>query len=338
MRKRLIAVFAVLLACLLLLGACAQEPETPAQTPAEDTAALAAAPAAENAEPLPPTPTPTDKLPEGYITGTVVCLYKNAIVVNVSNTTFVFMLTLHPDVDAQPGDIVTVHYVGDTALSPEAVSVIKQSAKPPVPAVSGIVTKHDRENYNLFLQTVTGNRYIFALTEDTYYDGDEEAGGPNEGDTVKLTYTGDLLDIPIVTDIQTLSIADEGPLANRTIRGEVTAYNASSITILAPDGYSYTFPITDRTIIEGRYELTVGSTVRITFDGYAARHPNAKIIDVLAPKYVPTARPTYATPLPTIFATACKSPSPTPTHTATPIPTVIAPTPTLTPWPTAIAP
>ncbi|MDD4076341.1 MAG: hypothetical protein PHC80_09600, partial [Eubacteriales bacterium] len=318
MRKRVVTVLAALLACLLLLAACTQEPEATAEAPAEDAAQIPAATVENTA--AAPTPEPTAPLPEGYVTGTVAALYKNAIVVNVSNTTFVFMLTLHPNVDAQPGDVVTVHYVGDTALSPEAVSVIKQSSKPPIPAVSGIVTRHDLDNFDLYVQTVTGNRYIFALTEDTYYDGDKDAGGPYEGDTVKLTYVGDLLDIPIVTDIQTLSLADEGPLTNRTIRGVVTAYNTSSLTILAPDGYNYTFPITNRTVIDGKYDLTVDSTVRVTFDGYAARSPNAKIIDVLAPKYVPTAKPSTTTPMPTIFAVAC--PSPTPTHSSTPIPTV----------------
>lgn len=286
--------------------------------------------------------------PRGQITGTVISLQKNGLVVNVGRTTFVFQLTLIPEIVDQikPGDIVTVHYVGDTALSPEATAVIVNGSSSYTTAISGVILKN--HGWYMNIQTITGNIYGFSLTEDTVYQGFNSAKA-KIGDTVMVTYNGELVDLPIALDVSLLSPADEGPLSNRTIKGKVTALSADSITILAADGNSFTFRINDNTEKSGDYELTVGATVRITFDGYAAKSPLAKHISVLLPVPTPTPRPT-PTPSPTKSpkATATpkcspsKSPTPSPSRTVTPSPTPVitttpvTPSPTPTPTPTPI--
>ncbi len=339
MRNKGFAVLSAVL-CLFLLCSCGQQnANAPQEAAAEPAPSVTEEAGVNNSSLLSLISSVDDDEPEGQITGTVVSQYKNAIAVNVGRSTFVFMLTLIPETQVSPGDIVTVHYIGDTALSPGAISVVKNGSSTPISAVSGVVTKF--KDWTMHIQTITGSIFGFALTEDTLYEG-SSWDEPKIGDAVMVNYTGELIDCPIANGVTLLSLADEGPLANRTIKGKVTALSADSITILASDGNSYTFKRNADTEVSGNYALTVGATVRITFDGYAARSPLAKHISVIAPLPTPTPRPTPAptpsptpkpTPTPTCKPTATPGKTTTPI-TPTPLPTITTSPVTPTPLPT----
>lgn len=330
MQKRSLS---VLLAFLILLTVCACA-QTPDAASADASAPADAAPAdtpVQNGSIMSLLSNSIPDDPRGQITGTVISLQKNGMVVNVGRTTFVFQLTLVPNTvnEVKPGDIVTVHYVGDTALSPEATSVTVNGSTSYASAVSGVIVKFS--GWYMNIQTITGNIYGFSLTEDTVYQGFND--DPKVGDTVMISYSGDLVDLPIAVDVTLLSLADEGPLANRTIKGKVTALTNEYITILAADGNTFTFRRSGATVVSGDYALSVGATVRITFDGYAAKSPLAKRISVLLPVPTPTPKPT---PIPTPTKTPKASPTPTcpPTKSPTPVPSITTTPITPTPLPT----
>lgn len=341
MQKKSLSVLLVLL-LLMNICACAQTPgAAPEQTPSSENAAPLDTPVLNDSIiSLLSSSVPDD--PRGQITGTVISLQKNGLVVNVGRTTFVFQLTLIPETEneVKPGDIVTVHYVGDTALSPEATSVTVNGSSSFASAVSGVILKIS--GWYMNIQTITGNIYGFSLTEDTAYKG---FGGEDAkvGDTVMINFSGELVDLPIAVDVTLLSLADEGPLSNRTIKGKVTALSADSVTILAADGNTFTFRRNDSTVISGDYALGVGATVRVTFDGYAAKSPLAKRISVLLPVPTPTPKPTpiptptkSPKPSPSPTCSPTKSPSPSPTITTTPVtptPTPVITTTPITPTP-----
>lgn len=339
MRKKALSVLSAAL-CLFFLCACAQQNTAPLDEPVPNASPEASPDVPDNSSLLALLGDEQEEKPEGQITGTVISQYKNSIAMNVGRTTFVFMTTLIPDVKVEPGDIITVHYVGDTALSPEAISVTKNDSSVFSPVASGVVTKN--RDWYLYIQTITGGIFGFSLTEDTVYLNMTE--DPKIGDTVMIDYDGELIDLPIAMNVTLLSPADEGPLANRTIKGKVVSLGQDSIGISAADGNTYTFKRNADTEISGKCTLSVGATVRITFDGYAAKSPLAKTINVLAPLPTPTPKPTPTpTPSPTPKVTPTPTCKPTATPTALPTAAVVTATPTtvptaavvtITPWPT----
>lgn len=352
MRRTPLTPFWAILLCILMLCGCAAD----AADAVQDAAAAdnAAPPEAAQAETLAQDASEeaensslnallggeAEPIPQGQLTGTVLYQDANTLAVNVGRTTFVFLTTLAAPDDYSPGDIVTVHYVGDSSLMPEALYIIRNGSAGAPNTAYGVVTKN--EGWQLLVQSATGSVYGFSLTEDTIYN-DTSKSTLKAGDVVMVNFEGSLVDLPITRAVSLLSPAAEGPMINRTLRGKVTALSDTAITITADDGNSYTFKRSASTQVVGSYALAVGATVRVTFDGYAALSPYAKSIDVLRPVPTPTPK---ATPLPTaklVTPSPAKSTkataTPKPSATATTAPTLTTPpgsssTPTPVPTPT----
>ena len=70
---------------------------------------------------------------------------------------------------------------------------------------------------------------------------------------------------------------------NKTLDGIVTQLSSKTVYIHTNAGHNYKFQRVDSTEYEGKYPLEVGAKIKVTYDGYASKAPDAKIIKVLAP-------------------------------------------------------
>lgn len=215
----------------------------------------------------------------GTVEGTVVSLGDNAIIINMDNgNTLSFVLSNIVTVDVMPGDQVSIDYSGDILDTPEAVTVTvtaKVAAQ-----ISGVVTQHDAKM--VYVKTATGNVFAFLLTDKTLVSGKATVITTNA--EVKVTYTGDILTHPVVTAIEIVKAgSDNDPLVNKTLDGRVTQLTTKTVYIHTNSGHTYKFQRVSSTEYLGKYPLEVGAKIRVTYDGYASKAPDAKIINVLAP-------------------------------------------------------
>ncbi|MDD4076234.1 MAG: hypothetical protein PHC80_09065, partial [Eubacteriales bacterium] len=83
--------------------------------------------------------TPEKPAASGEVTGKVVLVGENDIILNLDGGgTYVFMLTHIYNVDAKPGDIVKVVYSGELSDSPEALEIAVQSSEKPEEMINGV--------------------------------------------------------------------------------------------------------------------------------------------------------------------------------------------------------
>ncbi|MDP3447610.1 MAG: hypothetical protein Q8S22_06070, partial [Eubacteriales bacterium] len=70
---------------------------------------------------------------------------------------------------------------------------------------------------------------------------------------------------------------------NKTLDGRVTQLSSKTVFIHTNSGHNYKFQRVSSTEYLGKYPLEVGAKIKVTYDGYASKAPEAKIINVLAP-------------------------------------------------------
>lgn len=234
----------------------------------------------------------------GTVDGTVVSVQDNSIIINMENgNTFTFTMTYIDKTDATAGDKVRITYSGSVLENPEALTItVTYKAEAAALTVSGYVTEFDKSN--LFIKTKSGNVYGFAIDSSTKYTG--KATEAKVGNEVTVTYTGDLASTPKADEVNTIKANTreiEDALKNKTLNGVVTKLKSNSFTMRAENGHDYTFKKSSSTKITGNYKLAKGTSVKVTYDGYASESPLAKKVDVYAPADPTPAKPT-ATPAP----------------------------------------
>ena len=237
--------------------------------------------------------------PNGQVLeGTVMYITADDIMVKMENgNVFNFYMQGVGESDIKIGDQVAVTYTGDILNCPVATDVAITKADP-VSTVSGTVIEHD--STSIFVQINSSDVLGFTLTKDTVVLG--LGTEVLNGDKVNVTYDGNILDGPpatqiIITEVPA-SYVDPGdgkPMedtTNKSLNGVVTALSKSKITIQTSRKHKYTFRIVKNTRIDDRkIDLEVGCRVRIVYDGYASKNPDAKNIKVTsAPD--PTPKPT----------------------------------------------
>ena len=232
---------------------------------------------------------------DGEIEGKLLEVNDNDIIVSLDNgSTLVFLLTHIENVQVKTGDTVKVGYSGSLSDSPEALSVTVLSSAPAELVLNGTISQFD--SGFVYVKTETANVYGFALSEATKYMGASKT--LKEGNIVSVGYTGDLSNMPVANEINTVTVAKDAPdpLVNKSIKGTVKTLKSKSITVMTDNGHDYTFQRTADSKVNGDYELKTASHVKVTYDGYASKSPVAKVITVLAPPdpTPPKPTPTYA--------------------------------------------
>ena len=233
----------------------------------------------------------------GTVTGTVLHVEENDIVINMDNgNTVMFMLNYLHVTDAAVGDTVSIDYSGDVLDAPEAINIVVTKKAVEAQTLSGTIMSFDDKR--VFVTISSGNVFGFTFDKSTVITG--KATALAEGDGATVTYTGQLDSIPHASAIEITSVAKtpkkaDEKLKNKTLDGYVTALSSSRITIHTNSGKNYSFQITAATQITGSYSLEVGSKVRVTYDGYASKTPAAKIIKVLSPVDPTPPKPVYHT-------------------------------------------
>lgn len=225
------------------------------------------------------TMTPDSSSVAGTVDGTVVSLLDNEIVINMDNgNTLTFLMSHIVSVDVTTGDQVSIDYSGDILESPEAVTITV--TKKVATQVNGTVSQHDSKSF--YIKTATGNVYGFLLSDKTVVSG--KANAITTDAVVKVSYTGDLVQHPLAITVEIVKAgSDNDPLVNKTLDGIVTKLTSKSVSIRTNSNHNYTFKRVSTTEYEGKYKLEVGAKIHVTYDGYASKGPDAKIIKVLAP-------------------------------------------------------
>lgn len=233
---------------------------------------------------------------DGTVAGTVIHVEDNDIVVNMDNgNTVMFMLNYLHVTDAAVGDKVSVDYSGDVLDAPEAVTITITEKAQPDQQLSGTVMAFD--DTRVFVTISSKNVFGFTLDKDTTITGASKTLA--SGDEVTVTYTGALDSVPYAKDVNITKVAktaaNDAKLQNKTLDGSVRSLSSSKITIHTNSGKNYTFKIDGTTQVTGDYSLETGCRVRVTYDGYAAKSPLAKIIKVLSPSDPTPPSPSYHT-------------------------------------------
>lgn len=230
----------------------------------------------------------------GSLEGVVVDIEPNDIIINMDNgNTISFMLNYITLTEAVPGDRVKIEYAGDVTDRPEAITItVTQAAS--LQTINGKVIASDDKS--VFVQISSSEAFGFTLNKSTKITG--KATSVVKGDTVAMTYSGDLHDAPLALEINVTKAVknrtekpEEVPV-NKSLDGYVTRLSGSAMTIQTGKGKTYSFKITAYTNVNGDYSLEVGARVTVTYDGYASKKPAAKNIRVVAPPDpTPTPKP-----------------------------------------------
>lgn len=272
--KSIKRIFPIMLAILLLFG----------------SVSLAAADTAQPAQTMVP-----EKV-DGTVAGTVIHVEENDIIINMDNgNTVMFMLNYLHVTDAAVGDKVSIDYSGDVLDAPEAVTITVTERAQPDQQLSGTVMAFD--DTRVFVTISSSNVFGFTLDKDTTITG--AAKTLANGDVVIVTYTGALDSIPYAKDVNITTVAKtaakDAKLQNKTLDGYVRSLSSTKITIHTNSGKNYSFKMDGTTQVTGDYSLETGCKVRVTYDGYAAKSPLAKIVKVLSPADPTPPSPSYHT-------------------------------------------
>ena len=291
--KNVLRLIAVVCVCCFVFG-CASKPAQPV----EETVAPVEEPAAE-VTPAPteaPTPEPVkadisiegEELP--YISGTVLAVGENDITVQMDNgNTFNFVMNRIDETIAQTGDEVSVYYLGDLTNCPEAM-VINVTKVDPVQSITGTVLQHDAST--VFIEIGSSDVLGFSLTKDTNITGVSDI--IMAGDTVDITFDGDLLSNPVATQIEVLTVGasnrkddteETSNTVNKHLNGTIFDVSSSKLVLKTSTEKTYTFRLTADTkyvFSNGISALRKGLRVRITYDGFASKNPNAKEVEVVS--------------------------------------------------------
>ncbi len=286
MKKTIVLITVLLLFCFA--AGCARKP---AQPVLDESFAATAVPTAEpTAVPTPePTPAPTEEPPIEVtaVEGTVISVGDTDILVQLDDgSTFNFLIAEDEGTIAVKGDKVTVYYEGDLTDNPIA-QVISVTKVYPVMTIDGTVLQHDANT--LFVEISSSDVLGFVLTKDTIVTGLAEE--IMAGDQVTVTYEGDLLDGPpavqveiteLATETRMDDISDESNVMNKHMSGRVIKVSSNKFTIQANKTKTYTFKRTADTEYQlGDYSLKTGLRVRVEYDGFASKNPDAKRVSLI---------------------------------------------------------
>ena len=237
---------------------------------------------------------------DGTVSGVVVHVEENDIVINMNNgNTILFMMNYLHVTDAAIGDTVDIEYSGNIADSPEAVSIVVTKKAQDNLSVSGELMMHD--STRVFVEISSQNVFGFTVTKDTTVTG--VAKTLNDGDTVTVTYSGSLDSIPHALNIEITKASTKKAAStdskdnptNKHLDGYITYLTDRKLTLHTNSGHSYSFHLTGKTDYTGSYALENGCKVRVTYDGYAGKGPDAKIVHVIAPPDPNPPEPKYHT-------------------------------------------
>ena len=177
----------------------------------------------------------------------------------------------------------------------------------------------------VFLQISSTTAYGFRYDAKTTYTFAGTPANPPvaAGDTVTVTLSGDpaVSAYAVSFEVKTFGTArnpaatptavpsssspasdQDTSLIDKKLNGTVTELTSKKMTIRTSKGKSYTFKRVKSTQYTGKYKLEVGATVKVRYDGYASKRPDAKEIRVTAaaPKVTPTPKPKVITPEPAV--------------------------------------
>ncbi|MEG1524543.1 MAG: hypothetical protein RRZ24_01485 [Clostridia bacterium] len=247
------------------------------------------------------TPEPMPSVtPSSEIEGIIQSVAENDILVSLSSgSTLSFLLSYIGDPGVKVGDTVKISYSGDITDAPEALSITVLKSAPLAPTVHGTVVMHDAAS--VFVSTSTGEVFGFVCNKTTKYSGVSTT--LKIGNTLTISYTGDINNSPVATVINTTAVTDkqepkqddDPSLENKTLKGYVTSLSSRKVTVHTSSGHHYTFVKDGTTELSGKYALDEGCQIRVTYDGYASKSPLAKKIQVLAPSDPTPPSPTTRT-------------------------------------------
>ena len=318
--KKSVCILLTLLLVSALLSGCVtvMDPNLlPSGTAAAETAAPAdpEAPAPAEAPAPEPTPAPTETpAPTAVppttrtVSGTVVSVDSNDLILNVGNgTTISFLLSHIADAGVRAGDEVMIEYEGDILSGPQVRSITITKA-----ALSNIIsgTVMTISGNQVFVQITSGEAFAFTVNSATEYAfaGDPVNPPVAVGDSVSVSYSGNLMSNAVATEIQVNALApnrssssnrsssgsskDDSDQTNKHLTGYVVDMGSDFVKIRTDNNRTWTFRVNKHTQETGSYTLEVGSKIRVTYDGYASNSPAAKTIKVISP------RPATPTPQP----------------------------------------
>lgn len=176
------------------------------------------------------------------------------------------------------GSTVTVDYSGDLTTQLVADAVTVDAA--PVALTANVTVAAIGEN--VFTATLEdGTQKEFRFNETTAITGKAaalEAGQKVTVTYVETAYSAVAQQIEIAEPVVVVEPVED--VTNKTLSGKVTKLTDSKITIKTKKGKSWTFKYSKKSKVSGKYDLKVGCTVTITYDGYASKNPLAKKIKV----------------------------------------------------------
>ncbi len=254
--------------------------------------------------------------------GTVLSVTPTDLMLGLGNgTVLTFKLNNLPAPGVNVGDEILVEYTGDVLSAPVATKI---ALAQPDAADKMTGTVLSVTGNVVFLQISTTTAFGFKYDAKTTYSF---VGMPTNppvaaGDTVTVTFTGDPAASAYATNFEvktfgagrgtapaapapasgsSSSDADQS-LIDKTLNGTVTELTSKKMTIRTSKGKSYTFKRVKSTQYTGKYKLETGATVKVRYDGYASKRPDAKEIKVTAaaPKVTPTPKPKVITPEPAV--------------------------------------
>lgn len=220
------------------------------------------------------------------VSGTLAAISDTAITLQLGNgNTVVIPCTL--DTEAGAGDAVTVVYTGSLAADPYVIAVRVDSR---AAVFTGTVTAHDKNTVTV--QAASGTTLVFSLSGSTAVAGEDTEIKNNA--QVTVTYTGSLEEGVSALEIH-IDVAGEEidpKLIDKELKGTVVKLTKKYVQIKTSKNKKYKFMRTADTEYTGKHKLEVNCTVVVTYDGYASKAPDAKIIRVTAaPKPAPTPDP-----------------------------------------------
>lgn len=222
------------------------------------------------------------------IQGVIGVISDTSLMMRLENGNIV-SLPLSIETYAKPGDFVEVQYVGNLMSNPLVlnISVLYASA-----SFSGTVVAHDQNSVTV--ESASGTTIKFLFSVDTQVTGAAKEIKNNA--QVSVTYSGDL-----TSSVYAYEICIDVPgseldpsLIDKNLTGTVTKLSNSQMTIKNSKGKKYSFKLVSTTKYIGKYKLEVGCTVNVTYDGYASKTPDAKIVKTTKEAPDPTPTPTPA--------------------------------------------
>lgn len=196
--------------------------------------------------------------------------------------------------DAKAGDTVLIKYsgtVGQDDFLALSVTVTEEAN-----SYVGEIIKFDSSD----VIVANGNTAVmFSIEPTTKITGKLENGA-----IVSLIYTGkpDRFPKAVSINVEIKPEPHDDSLINKTLKGRVTKLNSNWLYIETAKGKNFKFERVRSTKYVDKYDLEVGCTVRVTYDGYASDAPEAKKIQVLDPAPIITPEPTIKPVYPEYYA------------------------------------